>query len=86
MEPVPSSFYVASSLAVVYVLLLLRLGAYRVDREDPKAWWGAPKDVTTFLARDTYDERGQSLLTVVRIVLVLALASLGWMLYEFGAA
>jgi hypothetical protein len=84
MQDTPPSFYVAFPLAVIYVLLLLRLGAFRRDRKNPNAIWGPPEDIRTFLARDTYDERGQVLLTVVRIVLVASLVALGWMFYQFS--
>jgi Tfp pilus assembly protein PilX len=83
MWDVPPGFYVPFPLAVLYVLLLLRLGAFRRDRQNPNAIWGPPEDIRTFLARDTYDDRGQGLLTVVRMVLILALTALGWMFYQF---
>jgi hypothetical protein len=72
-------FWILFPLSLLYIALLLRLGAYRRDRKNPSAWWGPPEDIRTFLSRDTYEERGHILLLWVRIVLIMDLALLAWM-------
>ncbi|MDP3939275.1 MAG: hypothetical protein Q8R92_14220 [Deltaproteobacteria bacterium] len=86
MQDVPQAFYVAFGLSLVYIISLLRLSAFRRDRQNGDGIFAAPAPITEFLSRDTYDEGGQGLLTWVRIVLILAIVALGWMIRSFAQA
>ena len=81
MVYVAPGFWILFPLAALYVVLLLRLGAFRRDRRNPNAVWGPPTDLHTFLSREKYEERGQTLLTWVRFILLANLLVIGWMFW-----
>jgi len=72
----PSGFPLAIGCALVYIVTLLHLSAFRRDANRPGAWFGPVAELSRFLSRDTYTDEGQGWLTLVRVLLFVSLAAL----------
>ena len=73
---VPAGFPLAIGSALVYIVTLLHLSAFRRDAKQPGAWFGPVADMSRFLSRDTYTDAGQGWLTLVRTLLLVSLVAL----------